>query len=197
MPKFKIAVTLPHTDDLIEGLSLDEHPPFRAAREALAKAQTDLADGRADVARLGRLLEGAPERVRRGEVRADVIASLVAQRDAAALRIAELELDVERTRKAVPVAQRAAHAALAKAIDQRRDVLRRAAHEVGPLLEALLELDRALNEARRVPGASPFNRVDFIGEPIAWPASPRDAAKGHRANETFAAAARRREGAQT
>lgn len=180
MATHKLKILIPDRAELLEGLDpRSVHPPLARAVAAAAAAKKAHSDARAEMARLERLLDGLPERIRRGEAPASSLEPLMRQRDAAALLVPEAARSLAAARARVPNETAAAWAALAAEVAARRKRhLQRAADEMRDVLAELAELDKALvatlgraserayDPARRGIGAA--------GPRLSWPSSPED-----------------------
>lgn len=147
MPKVKLSVDLPSSEELLAGLDLHElHRPLARAERDLAEAERKLEAGRQRLAELEREVVALPGRIAAGQAPASALRNALVERDGQALQVRPLEEAVIEARGRVEFEQRHARRALEREVERRAKSLARAAAELTPILDALRELDFALGQ---------------------------------------------------
>lgn len=178
--KFKISITLPSKEELLEGMTPEAlNPKLGKARDALAAADLALTNARDEHARLDRLIHALPERIRTGHAVASELDDALRQREAAALMLGPYELAQAEALDLVQRQEERGKAMRDEVCRERKAILQKAIDEVSPVLEQLRILDRALGDAWAGSGT--------WGVHLRWPMCLAD--EGARFNGRQAAAA--------
>jgi hypothetical protein len=181
MPTHKLKISLDRDEILARLERLAEVALLRKAEEAFHARERDLAAAKSEHARFMRLVEEAPPRIRAGQAPASLLASLLRDRDAAALLLAPAEKAANEARARIVSATAAARAAKQQEAARLRRTLQRHADELAPVLEELAAIDRDIVAALGTGGERSVNPLCRVpGERLAWPCSPADAARLHR-----------------
>lgn len=164
----KLRLSVPSEAEVIAGLSVDNAPALLRARGHADAAHADLARA------IHRIVEASAtvDRLRldvpagRGTA-ADLEAALRAQQ-AAALLVSGHQVRVTEADADVAAALEAARAAVIREASRRRDELQRTADELTPVLEALRDAERALDNI-----VVPLGQVAGVA-PVTWPQCRND-----------------------
>lgn len=146
--KFKISITLPSKEELLDGLTPEElNPKLGKARDALASAENALISAREEHARLEQLIKDLPARVRTGHAAASELDDALRQRDSAALMLGPYELAHAEALDLVQRQEERGKALRDEAFRERKAILQRAIESVTPVLNELRELELVLGNA--------------------------------------------------
>lgn len=178
--KFKISITLPSKDELLDGLTPEAlNPKLGKARDALAAAELALTNARDEHARLEQLIKDLPARILTGHAVASEIDDALRKRDAAALMLGPYELAHAEALDLVQRQEERGKEMRDEVCRERKAILQKAIDEVTPVLEQLRTLEHALGNAWA--GSATW------GVYLRWPMCLADESKRHNARQAAAA----------